>query len=188
MYQVAFFVLDAHQLAVDAALHGHGINGRYRAKAGKIYTDIAVAGISPRLLVQQPPPAPPLPFFEAELGDWVVLVLDQTKYRPMPSTKITASQTSQRLRAGFAAFGRARTAGAGFTGGRGVETVSCSSVSGVSVGVLGLSGICFGELFYFLLSELGPQPQRPEAEVYQQLGRRIYRRCFRPPYGRGIYD
>jgi hypothetical protein len=25
------------------------------------------------------------------------------------------------------------------------------------VGVLGLSGICFGEQFYFLLSELGPQ-------------------------------
>src|ERR1700693_4792190 len=78
---------------------------------------------------------------------------------PMPTSTRTASHTSQRLREGFVVLGRPRAEVAGLTGGDGVETASCSSVSGDSVGVLGLSGICFGELFHFLLSELGPQRQ-----------------------------
>lgn len=77
----------------------------------------------------------------------------------MPTTTRTASHTSQRLREGFVVLGRARAGGAVLTGGGGVETASCSSVSGDCVGVLGLSGICLGELFHFLLSELGPQRQ-----------------------------
>src|ERR1700688_601298 len=78
---------------------------------------------------------------------------------PMPTTTMTASHTSQLPREGFVVLGRARSEVAGLTGGDGVETASCSSVSGDWVGVLGLSGICFGELFHFLLSELGPQRQ-----------------------------
>src|SRR5580692_7734454 len=50
---------------------------------------------------------------------------------------------SQWLRVSLVVFGRARSAGARLTGGAGDETASRSSVWGDSVGVLGLSGICF---------------------------------------------